>query len=68
MYSTSGNMIECMYFNKISVNFDGNFMCFGDRPTVTRRMTIIPNTLICLSALSKLVDCNTIVYDQVKID
>lgn len=50
MFSTKGSLIECIYTNEVNAIMDTSCMCFGDQPSISTYMNIVPNLIVQPSA------------------
>lgn len=46
MYTTRGQLIECIYTNEVKAEMDGLCMCCGDTPSINSYINIVPNVVI----------------------
>ena len=67
MYSTKGQLIDCMYTNEVSATMDGSCMCCGDNPSVQSIMTIVPNVIMPPSAPEAPSDWNPVMLEPVSL-
>ena len=53
MYSTKGNLIDCVYNNEVSADMDGTCMCCGEAPSIAAVMNIVPAAVIAPIVISQ---------------